>query len=316
METKNYEFKIENSEEKELDGIYKEIKDTNIIPTFSYNDNNVFKPFFIYLLTKNNNKLYGLIPLPCINNIINYPVWVISQLKMNNNNQGILIKHLYYTKLTNGNFNKKFKDVTNIPCLDTKYWKSINSNNIPKFTITCIQKKISNDNINSNSNDINDDSVPDNESIELSTSNENKVNIIDDIKVMDNNEEKDEIKFDNKKMFDVDDVKIVDINQVGIDNVLRITDDINVLTNEWNVSEIGPHDELNVFLNSIGKVIDIDDDDNTAKVEWKNKTTSWIPVKACYLTWKLKPTNPAPLNDNDGNILNDDVNAIRNNVGL
>ena len=86
--------------------------------------------------------------------------------------------------------------------------------------------------------------------------------------------------------FDVEDKKCDSIECVGSNQIIRVTDDISELEREWEVSELGTHDELECFLGCVGKVIDISDDgDDTIKVQWSNMDMSWLPFRACWITW-------------------------------
>merc|ERR1712154_94494 len=100
---------------------------------------------------------------------------------------------------------------------------------------------------------------------------------------------REEMKKENDPhIFDVDDVKCTMVEMVGSGNIVIVTNDINELTKEWKLSELGPHDNLVRFLNAKGRVVDIEEDDDSIKVEWANLDTSWLPVKACWITWKDK----------------------------
>merc|ERR1712129_663818 len=102
------------------------------------------------------------------------------------------------------------------------------------------------------------------------------------------------------QIFDVDDVKCSMVEMVGSGNVMIVTSDINELTKEWKCSELGPHDDLQCFLGCKGKVIDIEEDDDTVKLEWANLDNHWLPVKACWITWKDKKlTVPKYFDDDD-----------------
>ncbi|ETN97428.1 hypothetical protein RFI_40101, partial [Reticulomyxa filosa] len=98
-------------------------------------------------------------------------------------------------------------------------------------------------------------------------------------------------KAKNKK-WKVDDVLCQDINMIGSDQILRVTSKIDVLQTKWKESQLGPHDCLEVFLNCVGRVVDMDDSDDSVKLEWADLTSNWLPYKACFLTWSKDVTTP------------------------
>jgi hypothetical protein len=62
---------------------------------------------------------------------------------------------------------------------------------------------------------------------------------------------------------------------------VRVTDDLKLLTSAWEEAELGPNDELFGYLNVVGEVAEIEDDDDTLQLQWKNYDTCWIPLSAC-----------------------------------
>merc|ERR1712083_1034702 len=111
--------------------------------------------------------------------------------------------------------------------------------------------------------------------------------------------------------YDVDDHKVTTVEEVGHDNILRVTDDLKELEKEWNESELGNHDELEMFLGAVGKVVSIEEDDDSVKLEWCNQDCHWLPVKACWIQWRdltLTAPNFYPDQDagnSDSKLLND-----------
>merc|ERR1719319_169440 len=94
-----------------------------------------------------------------------------------------------------------------------------------------------------------------------------------------------ESEIEKERVYDVDDHKISMVEEVGNDNVLRVTDDVKELEREWAQSELGEHDQLQMFLGAIGRVIDVEEDDDSVKLEWSNRDCHWLPVKACWIRW-------------------------------
>ena len=92
------------------------------------------------------------------------------------------------------------------------------------------------------------------------------------------------------------------IEEVGNENILRVTNDLSELKKEWLESELGPHDALEMFIGAKGKVIDIEEDDDSVKLQWANSDFHWLPARACWITWKDKKlTSPNFYPDQDGN---------------
>jgi len=104
---------------------------------------------------------------------------------------------------------------------------------------------------------------------------------------------------------------------VGHDQVLRVTSDIQVLEEKWKESQLGPHDSLSIFLNCIGKVIDIDESDDSVKLEWADFTNNWLPIKACWLTWSKELTIPNYAQDKDNvpEFMDQDISLLESMFG-
>ena len=66
-------------------------------------------------------------------------------------------------------------------------------------------------------------------------------------------------------------------------NCVKITESKEELKAQWEESELGSHDNLEIYCGAIGKIVDIDDGDNTMKLQWGNFDTAWIPIKACMV---------------------------------
>jgi len=93
---------------------------------------------------------------------------------------------------------------------------------------------------------------------------------------------------EGKLLTSVDDVK------VGM--TVRVTSNIETLNSEWNECGLGSHNELAAFLNQIGKVTEIEEDDDTLQLTWENYDTCWIPLRACSDANGAKPTLPGMAN--------------------
>lgn len=72
-------------------------------------------------------------------------------------------------------------------------------------------------------------------------------------------------------------------NEIKEGDLVCITKNIDILNSEWKASELGPNDEKNVYLGNVGKIMEIEEDDETVKLRWENYDTVWIPYKACFV---------------------------------
>ena len=70
---------------------------------------------------------------------------------------------------------------------------------------------------------------------------------------------------------------------VVVGTTVRITAVKEDFEAAWREAELGNHDNLSMYLDMVGKIVDIDEDDDTVKLQWGNLDTSWIPIKACMV---------------------------------
>lgn len=103
----------------------------------------------------------------------------------------------------------------------------------------------------------------------------------------------------NKLGFNSDDHIITCVEEVGHGNILKVTTCLAILEYEWNESELGPHDELQMYLGCVGKIIEIEEDDDTVQLQWGNMNHCWIPIRACAITWKDSLTIPVQACEED-----------------
>merc|ERR1712228_60590 len=66
---------------------------------------------------------------------------------------------------------------------------------------------------------------------------------------------------------------------------IKVTNDQQRLAFYWKECELGNIGEkyLEQYLNKIGKITKIDEDDQTVQLRWGNYLTAWIPIQACCL---------------------------------
>ena len=85
----------------------------------------------------------------------------------------------------------------------------------------------------------------------------------------------------------------VDDRDVRVGTTVQVTRNLRVLRKEWKRAELGPIDALKGYLGAVGKVMEIEEDDDTVKVRWQNLDEFWLPVRACRNARGKLPTVPA-----------------------
>ncbi|ETO21008.1 hypothetical protein RFI_16194 [Reticulomyxa filosa] len=74
---------------------------------------------------------------------------------------------------------------------------------------------------------------------------------------------------------------------VIIGNTVRVTKDLALLEERWKSSDLGPHDKISAFLGAVGAIQEINEDNDSVRLQWKNEKSNWIPVQACLVCWLL-----------------------------
>eukprot|EP01084_Bolivina_argentea_P310928 538128_1 len=77
---------------------------------------------------------------------------------------------------------------------------------------------------------------------------------------------------------------------------VKVTVNAQRLDTMWAEAELGINDDKGMYLNAIGKIMEIDDDD-TVQVRWANLDTCWMPIKACVNSNGAEPTLPSGMID-------------------
>merc|ERR1719237_926517 len=62
---------------------------------------------------------------------------------------------------------------------------------------------------------------------------------------------------------------------------VKVTSSIKILNEAWIEAELGENDDKAMYLGAIGKIVEIEEDDDTVKVRYANYDTMWMPIKAC-----------------------------------
>jgi len=75
-----------------------------------------------------------------------------------------------------------------------------------------------------------------------------------------------------------------------------VTCDLALLKKQWEEAELGNVDDdlLQSYLACQGKVLEIEEDDDTVNLEWVTKDTQWMPIMACTKTLDPSMQRHAP----------------------
>mmetsp|Transcript_19649 Transcript_19649/g.17404 ORF Transcript_19649/g.17404 Transcript_19649/m.17404 type:complete len:144 (+) Transcript_19649:115-546(+) len=73
---------------------------------------------------------------------------------------------------------------------------------------------------------------------------------------------------------------------------VQVTKVLKKLEAEWLEAELGLNDDKGMYLGAVGKIVEIEEDDDTVQLRWENYDTCWIPVKACVDAKGAKETLP------------------------
>jgi len=89
------------------------------------------------------------------------------------------------------------------------------------------------------------------------------------------------------------------IEQAQTGKTVYVTTDLATLKSQWEEAELGAIDEatLKGYLGCPGKIIEVEDDDDTVKLEWVTKDCQWIPICACLSDLEESKRRHAPAQD-------------------
>ena len=68
---------------------------------------------------------------------------------------------------------------------------------------------------------------------------------------------------------------------------VKVTSIIARLEETWKEAELGANDDKSMYLSAVGKIVEIEEDDDTVQLRWANYDTCWIPIKACIVEYYL-----------------------------
>jgi len=86
------------------------------------------------------------------------------------------------------------------------------------------------------------------------------------------------------------------IDDVQVGETVYVTSDFSKLKEEWETAELGPIEDkdMEAYCGCPGKIIEIEDDDDTLQLEWLTRDTQWIPLAACVSDLPDKDKRDAP----------------------
>merc|ERR1719471_758858 len=79
------------------------------------------------------------------------------------------------------------------------------------------------------------------------------------------------------------DQAFTDIEEAKTGTTVYVTTDFELLKAQWAECELGAVDDstLQSYLGCPGKILEVEEDDDTVNLEWVTKDSQWIPIKAC-----------------------------------
>merc|ERR1712228_208585 len=79
---------------------------------------------------------------------------------------------------------------------------------------------------------------------------------------------------------------------IKIGGTVKVTVNIKRLNAMWIEAELGENDTKGMYLGCVGKVMELEEDDDTVQLRWQNYDECWIPIKACTVSNGAEPTLP------------------------
>mmetsp|Transcript_30043 Transcript_30043/g.47977 ORF Transcript_30043/g.47977 Transcript_30043/m.47977 type:complete len:144 (+) Transcript_30043:115-546(+) len=76
-------------------------------------------------------------------------------------------------------------------------------------------------------------------------------------------------------------------------STVKVTTNLKRLDEAWAEAELGSNDEKGMYLGVIGKIMEVEEDDDTVQLRWANLDTCWMPIKACIDAKGAEPTLPS-----------------------
>jgi len=79
---------------------------------------------------------------------------------------------------------------------------------------------------------------------------------------------------------------------VIIGNTLRVTNDLKLLQSRWKTADLDAEEKLDKYVSAVGTILEVSEDHDTVKLQWKNDKSTWIPVQACLDAHGADVTSP------------------------
>lgn len=73
---------------------------------------------------------------------------------------------------------------------------------------------------------------------------------------------------------------------------VKVTSSSKILGEAWIEAELGANDAKDMYLSAVGKVVEIEEDDDTVQLRYANYDTMWMPIKACFNSNGAEETLP------------------------
>jgi len=91
-------------------------------------------------------------------------------------------------------------------------------------------------------------------------------------------------------------VSFTSVDDVKRGQVVYVTSNFSKLKKEWEIAELGAlnDEDMEAYCGCPGKIVEIEDDDDTLQLEWLTKDTQWIPLAACVSDLPEKEKRDAP----------------------
>eukprot|EP00485_Elphidium_margaritaceum_P018326 CAMPEP_0202730058 /NCGR_PEP_ID=MMETSP1385-20130828/186449_1 /ASSEMBLY_ACC=CAM_ASM_000861 /TAXON_ID=933848 /ORGANISM="Elphidium margaritaceum" /LENGTH=409 /DNA_ID=CAMNT_0049396331 /DNA_START=423 /DNA_END=1650 /DNA_ORIENTATION=+ len=303
-----YQIHIRNADDVngDLNGLYTIELNEDKIPQILHKQNSLFTPNFMYYFkSPSTQNEYAIFIIPSLESIQLYkPTWVIAQLNHQHENQNVHQPIYYYAQRVD------FSQENAMQVPQNGGWVIVGADDPQQQSLMCTmqltvvrlkplaQRQADFAQRQQMSTSGRDDGA-EQKQMPMHAHEEHEVK---------SQQQKSE---QSQRIFeDAEDVKVQCVEMVGHENILKVTDDLQELKTEWYASELGNHDELEMFLGAIGKIVDIEEDDDTVKLEWINNDCHWLPARACWITWSTsKVTAPNFYPDQDEE--NDDTKVLQ-----
>ena len=74
----------------------------------------------------------------------------------------------------------------------------------------------------------------------------------------------------------------IDDDGVAVGKKVRITSDLQLLLAKWKESELQATSDLKSYLNLVGEILAVREDDDSVNIRLDDDTSVFVPIKACH----------------------------------